>query len=114
MSRRQIVQMAAFTGHSLMGDRRHAVLIFSQPNGEWLNVAVPLQQAPLLVAAGAALGAVARRVLGAKAPPPATFKVERWSMAPQGDTTVLTFHLAGGTQLCLEVTPETVREGAAP
>jgi hypothetical protein len=64
--------------------------------------------------ADAALGAVARRILGAEAPPPATFKVERWSMTPRGETTLLTFHLAGGTQLCLEVTPETVRDGEGP
>lgn len=58
--------------------------------------------------------AVARQILGPKAPPPATFKVERWSMTPRGETTLLTFHLAGGTQLCLEVTPETVRDGEGP
>jgi hypothetical protein len=106
------IQRAFLAGHGTSTDGHHALLGFDTSERHRLVLAVPVEQAAQIVSAGVAISAEARQKLGDAGPVPPTFQIERWSMAPKGDDlTVLTFTLAGGTQLRLEVTPTTVREG---
>ncbi len=103
--------LVSLFGQGTTPDGRHGLLGFKRPSGEQFLLAFPIEQTPNVVTAGTMIDAEAREKLGAKAPPPATFPIERWSMVPgDDDTTVLTFHLTGGAELRLVVTSDTVRD----
>ena len=103
--------LVSLFGQGTTPDARHGLLGFKRPSGEEFVLAFPVEETPNLVTAGTMIDAEAREKLGAKAPPPATFAIERWSMMPGDDNqTVLTFHLSGGAELRLVVTPDTVRD----
>ncbi|KAA2236269.1 hypothetical protein [Salinarimonas soli] len=101
-------------GHATTSDGHRGVLGFDHPERGRLVLAMPIEQASALAAAGVAMSAEARQILGEAGPVPPTFEIERWSMAPgDDDMTVLTFHLAGGGALRLLVTPQTLQEPAS-
>ena len=97
-------------GQGTTPDGRHGLLGFTRPSGEQFVLAFPIEQISNVVTAGAMIDGEAREKLGPAAPPPATFSIIHWSMAPHNDDTVLTFHLTNGAELRLVVTPDTVRD----
>jgi hypothetical protein len=96
-------------GHSTSVDGRHGILLFKQPNGDLLPLALPVEQVSTLVAAAADITTNAQRTLGADAPSPVVLRVERWRITPKPNARIFTF-VTRHFEMCFEVTPETVRE----
>jgi len=96
-------------GHSMSVDGRHGILLFKQPNGDLLPLALPIEQVSTLAAATADITTNAQRTLGADAPSPVVLRVERWRITPKPNARIFTF-VTQHFEMCFEVTPETVRE----
>jgi hypothetical protein len=100
------------TGHAVSDDGRHGVLIFRHPIGKPVALAIPIEQVSTLAMAAADITADAQRKLGADLPAPAVLRVKRWSITSKHNARIFTF-ATDHFEICLEVTPEAVKEDAA-
>ncbi len=107
-----LVSLASFT---MMEDGRHCILTLKHSDGTQTFLAIPTEEAPVLIAAGATMASDARRRVGTESAPPFIFRIDSWSTKPKpnDEKARLLSITTSGFELCFEVTDKTLEGGAS-